>query len=174
MTIGITAVAAAAVAVGIVTGSLVSLVSGIAVARLARLDPVITMSLAPKSVAAAIAVEIAPAVDANFFFYGKPIYHAIVVCKPGHGIKTWPQDGKGKRVSFADVGATSGWLIPTAWFRTRNIDLKTFFAYSDGATHAANEMSVASGRSIAPYDRISRESNGIHSREGVDAGKPLH
>ena len=36
---------------------------------------------------------------------GKPIYHAIVVCKPGHGIKTWPQDGKGKRVSFADVGS---------------------------------------------------------------------
>ena len=59
MTIGITAVAAAAVVVGIVTGSLESLVSGIAVARLARLDPVITMSLAPKSVTAAIAVEIA-------------------------------------------------------------------------------------------------------------------
>jgi phosphonate transport system substrate-binding protein len=77
---------------------------------------------------------------------GKPIYHAIVVCKPGHGIKTWPQDGKGKRVSFADVGSTSGWLIPTAWFKTRNIDPKTFFAYSDGVTHAANEMSVASGQ----------------------------
>jgi phosphonate transport system substrate-binding protein len=77
---------------------------------------------------------------------GKPIYHAIVVCKPGHGIKAWPQDGKGKRVSFADVGSTSGWLIPTAWFKTRNIDPKTFFAYSDGAAHAANEMSVASGQ----------------------------
>ena len=57
MTIGITAVAAAAV--GIASGSLVGLVSGIAVALLARLDPVITMSLAPKSVTAAIAVEIA-------------------------------------------------------------------------------------------------------------------
>src|SRR5262249_44278918 len=77
---------------------------------------------------------------------GKPIYHAIVVCKPGHGIKTWPQAAKGKRVSFADVGSTSGWLIPTAWFKTRNIDPKTFFAYSDGATHAANEISVASGQ----------------------------
>jgi phosphonate transport system substrate-binding protein len=77
---------------------------------------------------------------------GKPIYHAIVVCKPGHGIKTWPQDAKGKRVSFADVGSTSGWLIPTAWFKTRGIDPKSFFAYSDGATHAANEMSVASGQ----------------------------
>ena len=77
---------------------------------------------------------------------GKPIYHAIVVCKPGHGIKTWPQDAKGKRVSLADVGSTSGWLIPTAWFKTRGIDPKSFFAYSDGATHAANEMSVASGQ----------------------------
>jgi len=77
---------------------------------------------------------------------GKPIYHAIVVCKPGSGIKAWPQDAKGKRVSFADVGSTSGWLIPTAWFKTRSIDPKTYFAYSDGATHAANEMSVASGQ----------------------------
>src|SRR6266851_10361589 len=77
---------------------------------------------------------------------GKPIYHAIVVCRPGHGIKKWPEDGKGKRVSFADVGSTSGWLIPTAWFKTRGIDPKSFFVYSDGATHAANEMSVASGQ----------------------------
>jgi phosphonate transport system substrate-binding protein len=87
---------------------------------------------------------------------GKPIYHAIVVCKPGHGIKTWPQDAKGKRVSFADVGSTSGWLIPTAWFKTRGIDPKSFFAYSDGATHAANEMSVASGQvdCATDFDRI--------------------
>jgi len=77
---------------------------------------------------------------------GKPIYHAIVVCKPGSGIKAWPQDGKGRRVSFADVGSTSGWLIPTAWFRTKGIDPKEYFQYSDGATHAANEIAVASGQ----------------------------
>ena len=77
---------------------------------------------------------------------GKPIYHAIVVCKPGHGIKTWPDDGKGKRVSFADVGSTSGWLIPTAWFKTKGINPKEYFAYSDGATHAANEIAVASAQ----------------------------
>jgi phosphonate transport system substrate-binding protein len=50
---------------------------------------------------------------------GKPIYYAIVVCQPGSGIKAWPEDAKGRRVSFADVGSTSGWLIPTAWFRTK-------------------------------------------------------
>jgi len=77
---------------------------------------------------------------------GKPIYYAIVVCKPGSGIKAWPQDGKGRRVSFADVGSTSGWLIPTAWFRTKGINPKEYFQYSDGATHAANEIAVASGQ----------------------------
>jgi predicted murein hydrolase (TIGR00659 family) len=54
-----------AVVVGIVTGSLMSLVSTIAIARLARLDPVITMSLAPKSVTAPIAVEIAPLIGGD-------------------------------------------------------------------------------------------------------------
>ena len=76
---------------------------------------------------------------------GKPIYHAIVVCRPGL-VKGWPEGAKGKRVSFADVGSTSGWLIPTAWFKAKAIDPKQFFAYSDGATHAANEISVASGQ----------------------------
>jgi phosphonate transport system substrate-binding protein len=77
---------------------------------------------------------------------GKPIYHAIVVCRPGHGIKAWPDDAKGRRVSFADVGSTSGWLIPTAWFRRKGINPKEHFNYSDGATHAANEIAVASGQ----------------------------
>jgi len=77
---------------------------------------------------------------------GKPIYHAIVVCGPGRGIKKWPDDAKGKRVSFADVGSTSGWLIPSAWFRSRGIDPKAYFQYSDGASHPANEIAVASGQ----------------------------
>jgi phosphonate transport system substrate-binding protein len=83
---------------------------------------------------------------------GKPIYHAIVVCKPGSGIKSWPEDGKGRRVSFADVGSTSGWLIPTAWFRTRGINPSEYFQYSDGATHAANEIAVASGQAECATD----------------------
>lgn len=76
---------------------------------------------------------------------GKPIYHAIVVCGPGK-VKNWPEGAKGKRVSFADVGSTSGWLIPTAWFKAKGIDPKQLFNYSDGATHAANEIAVASGQ----------------------------
>ena len=76
---------------------------------------------------------------------GKPIYHAIVVCKPGL-VASWPDGAKGKRVSFADVGSTSGWLIPTSWFKRRGVDPKQLFDYSDGATHAANEIGVAGGQ----------------------------
>jgi phosphonate transport system substrate-binding protein len=76
---------------------------------------------------------------------GKPIYHAIVVCKPGL-VTSWPDGAKGKRVSFADVGSTSGWLIPTSWFKRRGADPKQLFNYSDGATHAANEIGVASAQ----------------------------
>lgn len=83
---------------------------------------------------------------------GKPIYYAIVVCGPKTGVKKWPDDAKGKRVSFADVGSTSGWLIPTAWFRTKGINPKDLFAYSDGAAHAANEISVASGQADCATD----------------------
>jgi len=77
---------------------------------------------------------------------GKPIYHAIVVGRPGLNITTWPDDAKGMSISFADVGSTSGWLIPTTWFQAKGIDPKTYFQYSEGATHAANEIAVANGQ----------------------------
>ena len=83
---------------------------------------------------------------------GKPIYHAIVVGRPDLNITTWPDDAKGLRMSFADVGSTSGWLIPTAWFKARGIDPKTHFKYSDGATHAANEIAVANGQTDLATD----------------------
>ena len=89
---------------------------------------------------------------ATAMYDGKPIYYAIVVCGPKTGVKKWPDDAKGKRVSFADVGSTSGWLIPTAWFRTKGMNPKELFAYSDGATHAANEISVASGQADCATD----------------------
>ena len=76
----------------------------------------------------------------------KPIYHAIVVSRPDLDIERWPEDGKGKSISFTDTGSTSGWLIPTNWFRERGIDPKTYFEYSEGATHAANQVAVANGR----------------------------
>ncbi len=83
---------------------------------------------------------------------GKPIYHAIVVARPGLEIKNWPEDGKGLKMSFADVGSTSGWLIPTNWFKAKGIDPKTYFQYSEGATHAANEIAVANSQSDLATD----------------------
>jgi len=83
---------------------------------------------------------------------GKPIYHAIVIARPDLKIEKWPDDGKGLRMSFADVGSTSGWLVPTYWFRTHELDPKTYFQYHEGATHAANEISVANGQTDLATD----------------------
>lgn len=57
----------------------------------------------------------------------KPIYHAIVVGKPDVAVNTWPDDAKGKSISFAEVSSTSGWLVPTFWFKERGLDPKTYF-----------------------------------------------
>jgi len=47
-------------------------------------------------------------------------------------------------LSLADVGSTSGWLVPTAEFERRGIDPKTVFDYSEGASHAAQAIAVIS------------------------------
>ncbi len=77
---------------------------------------------------------------------GKPTYHSIIVARPEAQIGKWPEDAKGMRLSLADVGSTSGWLIPTHWFKTQNIDPKTYFQYRDGASHAAQVISVINGQ----------------------------
>ncbi|MEP7286145.1 MAG: phosphate/phosphite/phosphonate ABC transporter substrate-binding protein [Chloroflexota bacterium] len=91
----------------------------------------------------------------------KPIYYAIIVGKPGLNIKplkmednpsldelkAWLDTLKPYSISFADLGSTSGYLVPTAFFRGQGIDPKTFFAkYSEGSTHAANETAVVNGQ----------------------------
>jgi phosphonate transport system substrate-binding protein len=86
---------------------------------------------------------------------GKPFYLAIILGRPGLKIGAWPDDAKGMRISFADVGSTSGWLVPTYWFKTKGIDPKTFFVYRDGASHPANVTAVATGQVdlATDYDR---------------------
>jgi phosphonate transport system substrate-binding protein len=70
----------------------------------------------------------------------KPIYYAIIIARPDLQVSKFPEDTKGKSISFADVGSTSGWLIPTYYAKeVWKIDQKTFWHYSEGATHAANE-----------------------------------
>src|SRR5690348_8049254 len=43
----------------------------------------------------------------------KPIYHAIIIARPELQVAKFPDDTRDKSISFADVGSTSGWLIPT-------------------------------------------------------------
>lgn len=47
---------------------------------------------------------------------------------------------------MADVGSTSGWLIPQAEFKRRNIDPEVIFDYSEGASHAAQVIGVSTGQ----------------------------
>ena len=86
----------------------------------------------------------------------KPTYQAIIIGTPGLTVNKFPDDTKGMSISFADVGSTSGWLIPT-WYAKEvwKIDPKTFWKYSEGATHGANEMAVQSGQAdmATDYDR---------------------
>ena len=77
----------------------------------------------------------------------KPVYYAIIVGGPDAKAGKFPDDTKGMSISFADVGSTSGWLIPT-WYAKEvwKIDPKTFWKYREGATHAANEIAVQAGQ----------------------------
>lgn len=79
-------------------------------------------------------------------YQGKPTYYAVIIAQPGLKIDNFPADAKGMSISFADTGSTSGWLIPSYWFKTQGIDPKTYFKYRDGASHPANDIAVASGQ----------------------------
>lgn len=77
---------------------------------------------------------------------GKPIYHGIMVAKPGHGIENFPWDAEGKRLTLADTGSTTGWLIPMYYFHQWGIDPRSFFSeFTEGGTHTANEIAVIEG-----------------------------
>lgn len=88
-------------------------------------------------------------------YQGKPVYHAIIIARPDLPIARFPEDAKGMSISFADAGSTSGFLIPSYWFRTQGIDPKTYFRYRDGASHPANDLAVATGQVdlATDYDR---------------------
>ena len=79
-------------------------------------------------------------------YQGKPTYYAVIIAQPGLKLDNFPEDAKGMSISFADTGSTSGWLIPSYWFKTQNIDPKTYFNYRDGVSHPANDIAVASGQ----------------------------
>lgn len=101
-------------------------------------------------------------------YNGKPTYHAIIVSRPDAKIAKWPDDAKGLRLSLADAGSTSGWLIPSHWFKTQNIDPKSYFQYRDGASHAAQVLSVINEQTDLASD-YDRNLNGFIERGTIKA-----
>jgi phosphonate transport system substrate-binding protein len=78
---------------------------------------------------------------------GKPTYQAIIVARPELKIARFPDDTRGLSISFADVGSTSGWLIPSYYAKAVwKIDPREFWKYSEGASHPANEIAVQAGQ----------------------------
>ncbi|MBA4171133.1 MAG: phosphonate ABC transporter [Hyphomicrobium sp.] len=101
-------------------------------------------------------------------YNGKPTYHSIIVARPDAKITKWPEDAKGLRLSLADAGSTSGWLVPTHWFKTQGIDPKSYFQYRDGASHAAQVLSVVNDQTDLASD-FDRNLNGLIERGTVKA-----
>ncbi len=91
----------------------------------------------------------------------KPTYYSILMARASAPFNTLDeaiaqsQKGPKLKLSLADVGSTSGWLVPQAEFKRRNLDPKTAFQYSEGASHAAQAISVLSGQIdiASDYDR---------------------
>ncbi|MEG0822815.1 MAG: phosphate/phosphite/phosphonate ABC transporter substrate-binding protein [Burkholderiaceae bacterium] len=86
----------------------------------------------------------------------KPTYQAIVIARPDLKIARFPDDTRGMGISFADVGSTSGWLIPHYYAKTAwQIDPRAYWRYNEGASHAANEIAVQAGQIdlATDYDR---------------------
>ncbi len=80
------------------------------------------------------------------------------------------QKGEKLKLSLADVGSTSGWLIPQAEFKRRNLDPKTVFEYSEGASHAAQAIAVISGQTDIASD-YDRNLDVLTSEERIDKSK---
>ncbi len=94
-------------------------------------------------------------------YKGKPTYQAVLMARADAPFNTLDeaieQSKKGPKLklSLADVGSTSGWLVPQAEFKRRDLDPKAVFDYHEGASHAAQAIGVISGSAdlASDYDR---------------------
>lgn len=78
---------------------------------------------------------------------GQPIYRAIIVARPDLEIENFPEGAEGLSMQMLDTGSTSGWLVPTHWLRSQDIDPQTYFArYAEGASAAAAQMATVNGQ----------------------------
>ena len=91
----------------------------------------------------------------------KPTYYSVLMARADAPFNTLEeaiaqsQKGQKLKLSLADVGSTSGWLIPQAEFKRRKLDPKAVFEYNEGASHAAQAISLLSGQTdiASDYDR---------------------
>lgn len=91
----------------------------------------------------------------------KPTYYSVLMARADAPFNTLDeaiaqsQQGTKLKISLADVGSTSGWLVPQAEFKRRNLDPKAVFDYNEGASHAAQAIAVLSGQIdiASDYDR---------------------
>ena len=92
----------------------------------------------------------------------QPTYYSILMSKADSPFDTLEdaialsQAGDSPlKLSLADVGSTSGWLIPSAEFLRLNVDPKATFDYNEGASHAAQAIAVLSDQVdiASDYDR---------------------
>ncbi|MEO1131480.1 MAG: phosphate/phosphite/phosphonate ABC transporter substrate-binding protein [Cyanobacteria bacterium J06639_1] len=95
-------------------------------------------------------------------YQDRPVYYSVLMARADAPFDTLEeaialsQSGDEKlKLSLADVGSTSGWLIPTAELQNRGVDPKEVFEYSEGASHAAQAIGVLSGQVdiASDYDR---------------------
>ncbi len=83
-------------------------------------------------------------------YKGNPTYYSVLLARADAPFNSLDeaidlsQSGEKLSLSLADVGSTSGWLIPTAEFLSRSLDPKQIFEYSEGASHAAQAIAVLS------------------------------
>jgi phosphonate transport system substrate-binding protein len=98
---------------------------------------------------------------ATVTYKGRPTYHALLLARAdapfGNLDEAQAQSRKRPklRLSLADVGSTSGWLIPQDEFRRRGVNPREVFDYSEGAMHAGQAIALLSGQTdlASDYDR---------------------
>ena len=59
-------------------------------------------------------------------------YHSLIIAHEDSGIR-YVEDLKGKKFAFVDSGSTSGFVLPYALFKSRNIEYEQFFSAFDYA-----------------------------------------
>lgn len=81
---------------------------------------------------------------------GEPGYHAVMLARADAPFDTLDEaialseKGPKLKISFSDVGSTSGWLIPQAEFKRRGLDPKAIFDYYEGTPHPAQAIGLLS------------------------------